>query len=81
MCLAIPGKLLTISGESQHKRMGKVNFGGIVKEVSLAYCPEAKLGDYVLVHVGFALSIIAEKEAKEVFDYLKQMDELKELGD
>jgi hydrogenase expression/formation protein HypC len=60
-------------------RSGRVNFGGIIKEVSLAYVPEAKVGDYVLVHVGFALSIVDEAEANQVFDYLKKMDELAEL--
>ena len=60
-------------------RSGRVNFGGIIKEVSLAYVPEAKVGDYVLVHVGFALSIVDEAEANQVFEYLKKMDELAEL--
>jgi hydrogenase expression/formation protein HypC len=59
--------------------MGKVNFGGIVKEVNLAYVSEAKVGDYVLVHVGFALTIVDEEEATKVFSYLKGMDELSEL--
>jgi len=61
-------------------RMGKVNFGGIFKDVNLAYVPEAKLGDYVLVHVGFALNIVDEAEANQVFEYLRQMNELAELG-
>jgi hydrogenase expression/formation protein HypC len=60
-------------------RTGKVNFGGILKEVNLAYVPEAVPGDYVLVHVGFALSIVDESEANQVFEYLRQMDELAEL--
>jgi hydrogenase expression/formation protein HypC len=60
-------------------RAGRVNFGGIVKEVNLSYVPEAKVNDYVIVHVGFALSIVDEKEALQVFEYLKSMDELKEL--
>ena len=60
-------------------RMGKVNFDGIVKEVSLAYVPEVKIGDYVIVHVGFALSRVDESEAQKVFEYLKQMDELTDL--
>jgi hydrogenase expression/formation protein HypC len=59
--------------------MGKVNFGGIVKEVCLAYQPDVQVGDYVLVHAGFAMSKIDEQEAMEVFDLLRQMDELAEL--
>jgi hydrogenase expression/formation protein HypC len=62
-------------------RTGRVSFGGIIKEVSLAYVPEANVGDYVIVHVGFALSRVDEAEANRVFDYLRQMDELGELQD
>ena len=79
MCLAIPGKIESISGDDPLTRMGKVNFGGILKEASLAYVPEAKVGDYVIVHVGFALSRLDETEAHKVFEYLKQMEELGEL--
>ena len=79
MCLAVPGKILSIDSESAFFRHGRVNFGGIVKEVNLAYVPEAEPGDYVLVHVGFALSIIDESEAKKVFEYLREMGELEEL--
>ena len=79
MCLAIPGKVESISGSDQLSRVGKVNFGGILKEVSLAYVPEVKVGDYVIVHVGFALSRLDEAEAHKVFDYLKEMEELGEL--
>ncbi len=79
MCLAIPGKITSISGEDPLMRTGKVDFGGILKEVSLAYVPEAKLGDYVIVHVGFALSRVDEEEAKQVFEYLREMQELSEL--
>jgi hydrogenase expression/formation protein HypC len=79
MCLAIPGKIESISGDDPLTRMGKINFGGIFKEASLAYVPEAKVGDYVIVHVGFALSKVDEDEAHKVFDYLKQMEELGEL--
>ncbi len=66
-------------GDNPLERKGRVNFSGIVKEVNLAYVPEAKAGDYVLVHVGFAISTVDEKEAGKVFEYLKQMDELQEL--
>ena len=79
MCLAIPGKITTISGEDPLMRSGKVDFGGILKEVSLAYVPEVKVGDYVIVHVGFALSRVDEEEANQVFEYLRQMQELSEL--
>lgn len=79
MCLAVPGKITSISGSDPLIRTGKVNFGGIQKEVNLAYTPEAKIGDYVLVHVGFAISTINEVEAQRVFEYLQQMNELGEL--
>ena len=61
--------------------MGKVSFGGIVKEINLAYVPEAVIGDYVIVHVGFAISTLDAEEAQRVFDYLQEMDELGELDD
>jgi hydrogenase expression/formation protein HypC len=79
MCLAVPGKLLSMTGDDPLLRLGKVSFGGVVKEVSLACVPEAKPGDYVLVHVGFALSVVDEAEAQRVFDYLREMDDLAEL--
>ena len=81
MCLAIPGKIISISDDKSLMRMGKVDFSGIVKEVSLAYVPQAKVGDYAIVHVGFAISLVDEKEAAQVFNYLQQMDELTELQD
>jgi len=70
-----------MTDDPPHLRTGRVSFGGIVKEVSLAYVPEAKVGDYVIVHVGFALSIVDEAEAQRVFDYLEQMGELGELNE
>jgi hydrogenase expression/formation protein HypC len=79
MCLAIPGKVTSIAGDDPLWRMGKVDFGGIIKEVSLAYVPEVKIGDYVIVHVGFALSRVDESEARKVFEYLDQMEELADL--
>lgn len=79
MCLAVPGKIIAIEAKNPLERTGKVNFGGIIKEVNLAYVPEAGLGDYVIVHVGVAISRVDEKEAEKVFEYLKQMDELAEL--
>jgi hydrogenase expression/formation protein HypC len=78
MCLAVPGQVLSIEGEGI-ERMGRVSFGGIVKQVSLAYTPEAHVGDYVYVHVGFALSTVDEAEAAHVFAYLDAMGELAEL--
>jgi len=79
MCLAIPGKIESITGDDPLSRMGKINFGGILKEASLAYVPEAKVGNYVIVHAGFALSRVDEDEAQKVFEYLKQMEELDDL--
>lgn len=80
MCLAVPGKVISISGDDPIMRTGKVNFGGIVKEINLAYVPEAQIGDYVIVHVGFAISLVNEAEAQRVFEYLKEMDELGDLA-
>lgn len=80
MCLAIPGKIRSI--ESQYDgmvRMAKVQFGGIVKEASLEMVPNAKEGDYVLVHVGVAISIVDEEEAQKTFSYLEQIGEIDEL--
>jgi hydrogenase expression/formation protein HypC len=79
MCLAIPGKIISVAGIDPMERTGKVDFGGILKDVNLACVPEANVGDYVIVHVGFALSKVDEKEANEVFEYLRQMEELAEL--
>jgi len=79
MCLAIPGKVLSISGDDPLARMGKIDFSGVVKQACLAYVPEAQIGDYVIVHAGFALSKVDEAEAQKIFEYLKQMDELGEL--
>jgi hydrogenase expression/formation protein HypC len=76
MCLGVPGKVLEIEPNALGMAMGKVNFGGIAKEVCLAYVPEAKVGDYVIVHAGFAISKLDEAEAMEVFELLNQMDEL-----
>ena len=83
MCLAVPGRILEIIDENDIAfRVGKVDFYGIRKEVNLAYTPEAEVGKYVLVHVGFAISVIDEEEAKRVFEYLDQMGSIKEeLGE
>ncbi len=79
MCLAVPGKVLSIAGDEPLQRAGRVSFGGIVKEVNLACVPEAQVGDFVIVHVGVAISRLDEAEAQRVFDYLREMDELAEL--
>ena len=79
MCLAVPGKIESIDATDPIFRSGKVNFGGIFKRINLAYVPEAKIGDYVLVHVGFAISTIDEQEAHETLEYLKKMGELAEM--
>ena len=79
MCLAVPGKILSIEGDDPLLRAGKVDFSGIQKRVNMSYVPEAKIGDYVLVHVGFAISTVDEAEAAQVFEYLKQMGELAEI--
>jgi len=80
MCLAIPGKILSITNQLDETfRFGKVSFGGINKEVNLCMVPEANIGDYVLVHVGVAMSVVDEAEAQKVFSYLKEMGEVEEL--
>jgi hydrogenase expression/formation protein HypC len=79
MCLAVPGQLISIMNDEPILRTGRVRFGGIVKEVNLAYVPEARVNDYLLVHVGFALSVLDEQEAAQVFAYLQQIEELREL--
>jgi len=75
MCLAIPGRIESIIENEPLTRKGRVNFGGIVKEVYLAYVPEAGIGDYVIVHVGFAISKINEQEAQRTLNYLDQLEE------
>jgi hydrogenase expression/formation protein HypC len=73
MCLGIPGKVLDVGDDDL--RMGRVEFGGIVKEACLAYVPEARVGDYVIVHAGFAISRVDEAQARQVFAYLEALDE------
>ena len=81
MCLAVPGKIVSVSGDEPLSRTGKIDFGGILKEASLAYVPEANVGDYVIVHVGFAISRVDEEEAAKVFEYLREMEELSDLAE
>jgi hydrogenase expression/formation protein HypC len=78
MCLAVPGRLVSVMGDDPVMRTGRVDFGGIVKEINLAFVPEARVDDYVLVHVGFALTVIDESEAAQVFEALREMGELLE---
>lgn len=73
MCLAIPGRVLSISGDDPLARVGRIDFGGVVKEISLAYTPEAQPGEYVLAHVGFAMTVIDEREAQRILDDLRAL--------
>jgi hydrogenase expression/formation protein HypC len=80
MCLAIPGKIKSIEEDKEgYMRMGRVDFSGILKNINLELVPDAKENDYVLVHVGVALSIVDEEEANRSLEYLKQMNELDDL--
>lgn len=80
MCLAVPGKIVNITG-ADVLRSATASFGGTCRQVSLAFVPEAKIDDYVMVHVGFALSVVDEIEAKRTLEYLRQMGELEEMND
>ncbi|MBK7093667.1 MAG: HypC/HybG/HupF family hydrogenase formation chaperone [Saprospiraceae bacterium] len=80
MCLAIPGKIMSINDELDDLfRIGKVSFDGIIKEINLVMVPEAVIGDYVMVHVGSAISVVDEEEARETMDVLRQLDEMCDL--
>lgn len=80
MCLAIPGKIKSIEPFKEgHMRMGSVEMGGIVKEINLQLVPDARENDYVLVHVGVAISIVDKEEAARSLEFLQQMNELDEL--
>ena len=82
MCLAVPGRIVSIfEDDPPEVRRGKVDFAGIQKEVCLAYTPEAAIGDYVIVHVGFALNVLDEYEAQRIFETLEEMERLGEAGD
>ncbi|MDY6798373.1 MAG: HypC/HybG/HupF family hydrogenase formation chaperone [Pseudomonadota bacterium] len=75
MCLAVPGRLISIDGDDPLTRQGRVDFGGVIKSVNLAYVPEVKEQDYVLVHVGFAITIVDPTEAERVFEYLRTLEQ------
>ena len=80
MCLAIPGKIISIDDTLDDLfRIAKVSFDGIIKDINLVMVPEAKVGDYVMVHVGSAISIVDEEEARETMDVLRQLDEMCDL--
>jgi len=81
MCLAVPGEVLSIEDDGNGFPLGKVSFGGIRKDICLAYTPEAQVGDYVLVHVGFAISRIDRDEAQRVFEYLEEMGAMEEIAE
>ena len=76
MCLAVPGKVISIESDDELTRSGKVSFGGIQKEINLTLVPEAEIGSYVLVHAGFAINTINEEEANRAFEYLREIEEL-----
>lgn len=80
MCLAVPGKVIEIEGDGE-LRMARVDFSGVQRQACLAYVPEAQLGDYVLVHVGFAISLIDEEAAHDTLAALKEMEELGALSE
>jgi hydrogenase expression/formation protein HypC len=77
MCLGIPAKVLELY-ENNGMQMGKVDFGGVIKEICMAYVPEVKVGDYTLIHVGFALNIIDEQEAMETMELLRQIEAIED---
>lgn len=81
MCLGVPGQVLEVMQNEIGVPMGKIDFSGVVKEVCLAYTPEVRPGEWVVVHVGFAISQIDEEEAKKVFAYLEEIGELLEIRD
>ena len=81
MCLAVPGEVISIEENEPILRKARVDFGGVVKEISLAMTPEAQVGNYVLVHAGIAITIINEEEAEKTFDYLAEIAEIEAQQD
>jgi hydrogenase expression/formation protein HypC len=79
MCLGVPGRIVSLEPNPLGMTMGRVSFGGITKEVCMAYVPDAAVGEYVVVHVGFAIAKIDEEQARQVFEYLREIGELDEL--
>ncbi|HVO34189.1 MAG TPA: HypC/HybG/HupF family hydrogenase formation chaperone [Gemmatimonadales bacterium] len=80
MCLGVPGEILACHPGPGGLRYGTVRFGAADREVCLAYVPEAKVGDFVIVHVGLALTVLSREDAEETFSYLEEMEQLSELG-
>lgn len=78
MCLAVPGKIISIDGSNPELKMAKVNFGGVNKDICIQWLPDVKIGEYVLAHVGFALSKVDEKDAEDTLKILRDMGELEE---
>ncbi len=78
MCLAVPGKIIEIY-EAGGLKMGKVDFGGVTREACLAYLPEAKVGDYTVIHVGFALNLLDEAEAQETLALFKEIGDMDQV--
>jgi hydrogenase expression/formation protein HypC len=80
MCLGVPGKIIELY-QKEGLLMGRIDFGGVIREACLAYVPDAKIGDYTLIHVGFALNIISEDEAMETIELINQISELDDSSD
>lgn len=76
MCLAVPGKIVSIDDSNPELRMAKVNFGGVMKDICIQWLDDIKIGDYVLTHVGFALNKVDQKDAEETIEILKQMGDI-----
>ena len=76
MCLAVPGKIVSIDESNNELKMAKVNFGGVIKDICIQWLPDVQIGDYVLAHVGFALNKIDQKDAEETIEILKQMGDI-----
>lgn len=81
MCLGVPGKVVKIEDDALGLKMGKVSFGGLTREVCLAYTPDVEVDDWVIVHVGFAISELDEEEALKTLAYLEEIDGLEELAE
>jgi hydrogenase expression/formation protein HypC len=80
MCLAVPGKVISIDASNPELRMAKVNFGGVNKDICIQWLPDVKVGEYVLAHVGFALNKVDEKDAEETIKILREMGDLDEVS-
>ena len=80
MCLALPGQLLSLEGDTPFERTGRVFFGGLIKEVHLAYVPEARVGDYVIVHAGFALGVLDQEAAQRTLDEFAALGRVESLA-